>query len=116
MVNGFLTIDPSVIKSHVIKYYKFLSSESASDKNVDFTILNYFVPCLVMEKENEDLMLVSSVDDVKAIAFSMDPDLVPGLDSFSCIFFQKAWHIVGEELAKLFQFLSFKFVFARFQL
>lgn len=43
--------DPSVIKSYVINYYKSPFSKFDSNRNVDFAILNDFIPCLATKKE-----------------------------------------------------------------
>lgn len=53
--------------------------------------------------EMHNNMLTGDVQksEVKAAMFSMDPDKAPGCDGYTPGFYQKCWHIVGEDVTNL---------------
>jgi hypothetical protein len=48
---------------------------------------------------NEDLLRPFSQDEVKHAVFQMHPSKSPGPDGMTALFFQKFWHIVGDDVS-----------------
>lgn len=42
-----------------------------------------------------------TLEEVRSAVFDMSPKKSPGIDGFPAIFFQKAWHLVGESILAL---------------
>ena len=47
----------------------------------------------------EELSRPYSVEEVKVVLFQMGPTKVPGPDGMNAIFYQKFWHIVGNDVS-----------------
>lgn len=65
----------------------------------------------ISEEQNNMLLDHIENEEVKRAIFSMHPDKSPGPDGMSPGFFQKYWHIVGDDVCQLVQnfFLLGKF-------
>ncbi len=56
---------------------------------------------------NEDLLRPFSQDEVKHAFFQMHPSKAPGPDGMIALFFQKFWHIMGDDVSTaIFNFLN----------
>ena len=47
----------------------------------------------------EELSRPYSVEEVKVVLFQMGPTKVPGPDGMNALFYQKFWHIVGNDVS-----------------
>lgn len=52
----------------------------------------------VTDDKNRTLLSSFMEEDIRAIAFNLDPNRAPGPDSFSASFFQQTWQITGTEI------------------
>ncbi|XP_027155152.1 uncharacterized protein LOC113774459 [Coffea eugenioides] len=56
------------------------------------------IPKLISDQDNLDLERHPSLEEVKDVVFSLDPDSATGPDGFSGRFFTYAWEIVGKDV------------------
>lgn len=49
-------------------------------------------------EDNDSLCAVPTYSEVKEVVMNLKPESSPGLDGFTGLFYQKMWHIVGEDL------------------
>ncbi|CAL8999738.1 unnamed protein product [Prunus brigantina] len=76
-----------------------------TDRNGDF-LLNTVEPC-VTQTMNDSLLTSFTEQEVKHAVFQMYPTKAPGPDGMPPVFFQKYWHIVGNDVSRaIINFLS----------
>lgn len=79
----------------------------------DYSMLNC-IPALISEVQNEDLVKVPKLDEVKRFFFIMNGDSACGLDGFSGVFNQQCRDIIGEDVTKLVKSFFCGFTLPRF--
>ncbi|KAH1080052.1 hypothetical protein J1N35_019813 [Gossypium stocksii] len=82
-----------VVKEHLGKLF------TASDVVGDYRVLS-LVEQNVSSSMNDDLLKPFTKEDIRIAIKEIAPLKAPGLDGFSTLFFQKYWHIVGDEISK----------------
>lgn len=103
-VDRVLISDSSVIKDHVIDFYKSLFSESGKGDTSNLGMVGQIIHKLVNDSKNDELIRVCFLEEMWLIVFSMDPNSAPGPYGFSGVFFQKAWPIVGVKVSATVQY------------
>ena len=56
------------------------------------------LPQMVIKEMKEALSGEFTIDEVKVALFQMGPTKAPKLDGMNALFFQKFWHIVGDDV------------------
>lgn len=75
-------------------FEKQFSEESVSN---DTTPLRY-IPRVIDEVDNNALVIIPTLDEVKKVVFSMNASSAPGPDGFTGKFFQHCWNIIAQDL------------------
>ncbi|XP_074346913.1 uncharacterized protein LOC141685724 [Apium graveolens] len=70
---------------------------------VDWQEVVNFIPSTITSTQNYSLLHAITVEEVKCALFQMNPDKAPGPDGMTPGFYQKYWHIVGDDVVKLVQ-------------
>jgi len=79
-------------------YFKELfTSSNLTNLNL---VLNS-VDRIITPNMNQTLLQPYTPDEVKQALFHMHPSKSPGLDGMSPFFFQKYWHVVGNDLTEV---------------
>ena len=78
----------------IIDYFKNLfTSDGCHTAEV-----TQYVDKRITSEHNSMLLAPFSAIEVKEVVFSMHPDKSPGPDGMNLAFYQKFWHIVGEDV------------------
>ncbi|KAF3782863.1 Transposon TX1 uncharacterized protein [Nymphaea thermarum] len=79
------------------KFFKALLCEDAATGSM----FEHLSPSLIVSRE-ENLQLLAPISDseIKHAVFSSKADSAPGPDGFPAFFYQRYWHIVGEDITK----------------
>ncbi|XP_070034673.1 uncharacterized protein [Nicotiana tomentosiformis] len=59
------------------------------------------VPSMVSCDQNIELYRIPTIEEVKAAVFALSGETASGPDSFTCIFFQECWDIIGEDIHEM---------------
>ena len=70
---------------------------SSSTPNIPYD-LNNLIPRCITPKDNEMLLVMPSMEEIKTTIFSMDSHKAPGLDGMSPLFFEHYWHLIGGDV------------------
>lgn len=73
-------------------------NELFTASNTDWTEVVRCIPERIKDDQNQMLLIDIEKQEVKQSLFSMHPDKSPGPDGMSPGFYQKFWHIVGEDV------------------
>lgn len=98
LINDELTGDRTLIRDHVVSYYEGLFRQDVSVAP-SFHGMESLISNLVSDEQNRDLTRTPTADEIKHVVFGMNPDSAPGPDGFGGKFYQRMWHIVGEDVA-----------------
>ena len=85
---------PDEIDSMIVEYFRNLFTSGGCQSE---EVLNC-VEMKVTSEQNSMLMAPFSAIEVKEALFGMHPDKSPGPDGMNPAFYQKFWHIVGEDV------------------
>ncbi|KAG5600548.1 hypothetical protein H5410_031918 [Solanum commersonii] len=59
------------------------------------------IPRMVNQAQNDELQALPTVEELKGVVFSMNPNSAAGLDGMNGCFFQKCWSIIKDDLIQL---------------
>lgn len=96
--DGTVYEDPATIEHMTVEFYEKLY---ASEGVIVIEEVLSHVPCKVTSEMNEILQCPYSESEVKTALFHMCPTKSPGPDGFPAHFFQKYWHLCGDEVTKI---------------
>ena len=88
LIDGVISVDHTIIRDHIVRFYEDLFSSHSAQIDQDLSIVNDIIPSLVSQKENSLLVDIPSADIIHDAVFAMDVLLAPGPNSFSGHFFQ----------------------------
>jgi len=89
--------DPGTVKGMVIDFFKNLFSEEAGSypeeslRTIGFPSLSSYW--------SQELARPFTPEDIRIALKGMHPHKAPGPDGFHALFFQRYWHLVGEEVS-----------------
>ncbi|XXG49420.1 hypothetical protein AAC387_Pa02g3610 [Persea americana] len=92
--HGQWCLTPDEIDSMIVEYFRNLFTSSGCQGE---EVLNC-VEMKVSSEQNSMLMAPFSAIEVKEALFGMHPDKSPGPNGMNPAFYQKFWHIVGEDV------------------
>lgn len=102
--NGTWQMGERDIQSVVVDYFSHLFQSSSSGGGLNR--LDMVEPC-VTRAMNDSLLADFTEPEVKQAVFQMHPTKAPGPDGMPPLFFQKYWHIVGQDVSRaIIDFLS----------
>jgi hypothetical protein len=81
-----------------VHYYRGLLGEDVSCEPISINVLN--MGPKVPLKAMSDLCKPVTQEEVHEVIFNMGNNKAHGPDSYSALFFKKAWSIVGEDISK----------------
>jgi hypothetical protein len=96
--NGTVCEDPVELEQMAVDFYENLY---ASEGVIGMEEVLSPVPCKVTGEMNNMLSRDVTQGEVKKALFQMFPTKAPGPDGFPTHFFQKYWHLCGEEVTKI---------------
>lgn len=87
--------EPAAMATSAVQFFQGLLSGQASHIQVlDFD----FLPSLVTADDDIQLCRDSTLEEVRNVVFSIDPDSAPGPDGFCSRFYQTCWDIIADDL------------------
>jgi len=86
-----------IVDSHFSKLY----SEEPQDCEEEITSFLYNIPQLINLEDNVVLISDFTEEEIIKVIWSMEPDKVPGPDSFTIHFYKVCWNIIKNDLQKL---------------
>ena len=97
--NGNRIHEPKDIHDAAVDHFSKLFTE---DSPITYTAipLNEFVFKSISSDQALDPIQNVTPEEIKRVVFRMKADKAPGPDGFSADFFQRSWHIVGEEVTR----------------
>jgi len=93
--------DSQIIKEAAHSYFKNLYSAPAMEELDSCSYPLTEVPDLVTEEENRALSRPVSVDEIRKVVLSMNPDKAPGPDGFTARFYILCWDIIKKDLCRM---------------
>ena len=85
------------IASEAVEYFKALFSAKPSSGSWDTLDV---IPHMISHTQNEDLMRVLEMEEIREVVFGMDGESAAGLDDFTGKFFTFAWEVVAEDVCE----------------
>ncbi|KAL8492488.1 hypothetical protein ACS0TY_023893 [Phlomoides rotata] len=93
VVDGELTFDPGIISDSVVQFYTELFT--AQDQvTYDDSVLGAFIHPLVDTTENDALITLPSMEEIRRVVFDMEPSSSPSPNGFNSSFYQTCWDII----------------------
>lgn len=94
--NQCLEGNDQIAEGAVSFYQNLFSRESVS---IDTETINYLPRCIT-DEDNETLIALPTLQEVKECVFSLDPYSALGPDGLSGRFYQAAWNIIASDVHK----------------
>ncbi|KAK4384062.1 Retrovirus-related Pol polyprotein from type-2 retrotransposable element R2DM [Sesamum angolense] len=98
--DGNEQIEPTIISSIFVDFYKGLLGGDRTDRAIDLRYLRPWARHILTDDEARAIIRPVTIDEVKTAFFDIEEDKAPGPDGFSSGFFKAAWPVVGEEVSK----------------
>lgn len=95
--DGLVLDSPEAIYNGAVEHFSSFLCAKAPRRLLDISL---FVKIVVFSEENEKLMQLSSIQEVKNSLFSIPIDSSPSLDGFRSDFYQSYWDIVEEDVVE----------------
>ncbi|KAL8524002.1 hypothetical protein ACS0TY_013819 [Phlomoides rotata] len=100
IVNGELTFNPGIIADLVVQFYTELFT--AQDQTTyDDSFLGAFIHPIVDATENDTLIALPSVEEIRRAVFDMEPSSSLGPDGFGGSFYQACWNIISIDVIEV---------------
>ncbi|XP_071923243.1 uncharacterized protein [Coffea arabica] len=96
--NGDWLESEELISGEAIAFFQRLFTTESSFSSVDGLL--DAIPKLVMDQDNNRLVELPSMAEVKEVVFSMDGESAAGPDGFTSKFFTFAWDVIAEDVHK----------------
>jgi len=117
-VDGDLAFeDPKDIEEHILSFYKTLyDSSDINNVSINFKkdMIAVYIPRVVSQNENYNLVRFPSNDEIKKIVFALNSDSGRGSDGFGGSFFHGCWDIMGSDACNVVkQFFSHNWILPR---
>ncbi|KAK5834917.1 hypothetical protein PVK06_010597 [Gossypium arboreum] len=95
--DGSVITEEDEMMKMAVSYFKelFTSSRQRDDDNTHEGVSSRISPSM-----NEQLLREFKVEEIRKALWEMAPTKAPRVDGFHTIFFQKFWHIIGQDVAK----------------
>ncbi|XP_071925430.1 uncharacterized protein [Coffea arabica] len=93
--NGILLTEKSQIATEAVHFFESLFTAEPCLGSWD--ILGV-IPKIISHDQNEDLVHVPSLEEVREVVFAMDGESAAGLDGFTGRFFSFAWDVVAKDV------------------
>ncbi|KAG2712257.1 hypothetical protein I3760_04G116000 [Carya illinoinensis] len=93
--NGTCLDSPEAIHSGAVDYFNLFLQARARRELPD---LSYLVQNSILEEENDNLLQLPSIQEVKEAMFSISVDSNPGPDGFGSGFYRACWDIVEDDV------------------
>ena len=97
---------PEDIHAAAINHFQKLLNDPSSTVATPPSLHSFVSKSLSLVQASELIKRVS-YDEIKAIVFQMKPDNAPGPNEYSASFFQKSWHIVGQDVVQVISFFFY---------
>ncbi|XP_043721076.1 uncharacterized protein LOC122668600 [Telopea speciosissima] len=91
---GEVETNRELIGQRVVNHFEGFHKKGVS---VQYEHLLSVIPTLISSAENDVLVAVPSVEEIKQAVMDLDPSSAPGPDGFPGTFFRVCWGIVGPE-------------------
>lgn len=88
----------SQIENHVVSYFQDIFC--TKNNCVDDGLVEEVIPNSVSIEDNQMLLAMPSVEEVRLAVFGMNLDGAPGPDGFGASFYQFFWEIIGVDVFK----------------
>ncbi|KAG5580314.1 hypothetical protein H5410_050941 [Solanum commersonii] len=75
---------------------------TGEDKHIDEVPMNC-IPRIVTQEQNDSLKAIPTIEELKEVVFSMNPNSAAGPDGMNGCFFQKCWSIIKHDLLAVIQ-------------
>ena len=96
--DGSTISDPVLIKEEATTFFHSILNGSAAQPYPGKSFLSHYISKQISRAHCESLIEDITSEEVKKALFSIHPNKAPGPDGFNAFFFQRVWHIIGDDL------------------
>ena len=112
-IDSELVEEVEILRNHVVEH--FFNAFHDDGLAIDTGLVTRLIPPLVTTPENDTLLAIPTLEEIKQTVFSMNPDSAPGPDGFGGAFFHACWDFVGFEVFGCPRFLQDRLYFTQFE-